>query len=99
MRGLNETQTSMLCLNSLESMIPADHPLRPVKALADEALARMSPLFDEMYSHLGRRSVPPERLLKGTLLIALYTIRSERHLAEQLRYNMLFRWFLDMDSA
>ena len=51
MRGLNETQTSMLCLNSLESMIPADHPLRPVKALADEALARMSPLFDEMYSH------------------------------------------------
>ena len=99
MRGVNETQTSMLCLNSLESMVPADHPLRPVKAMADEALRRMSALFDEMYSRVGRRSVPPERLLKGTLLIALYTIRSERHLAEQLRYNMLFRWFLDMDMV
>lgn len=87
----------MLCLISAESRVPQDHPLRAVKALADAALKRLSPVFDAMYADTGRPSVPPERLLKGMLLIALYSVRSERQFCEQLEYNLLFRWFLEMD--
>jgi len=89
----------MLCLLSPEDRVPKDHPLRGIKKLAEAVLAEMSPLFDEMYSDVGRPSVPPERLLKSSLLIALYTVRSERQFCEQLDYNMLFRWFLDMDMV
>ena len=89
----------MLCLMSPESMVPHDHPLRAIKKLADEALTELSPTFDEMYAESGRRSIPPERLLKGLLLQALFSIRSETQLCEQLRYNMLYRWFLDMDMT
>jgi transposase len=99
MRGAETKQASMLCLLSPEDRVPKDHPLRGIKKLADAALAEMSPLFDEMYSAVGRPSVPPERLLKSSLLIALYTARSERQFCEQLDYNMLFRWFLDMDMV
>lgn len=87
----------MLCLVSPESRVPTDHPLRAIRRLADEALRALSPEFDAMYAETGRPSVPPERLLKASLLIALYSIRSERQLCEQLEYNLLFRWFLDMD--
>jgi len=87
----------MLCLMSLESVVPADHPLRGIKSLAEAALRQLSPVFDAMYAQMGRPSVPPERLLKGLLLIALHSIRSERQFCEQLQYNLLFRWFLDMD--
>jgi transposase len=76
--------------------VPKDHPLRPLKRMCDEALGQMSPLLDSMYSTIGRPSIPPERLLKSTLLMALYTVRSERLFCEQLDYNILFRWFLDM---
>jgi len=86
----------MLCLMSPESRVPDDHPLRAIKKLADDVLDEMSPLFDEMYAESGRPSVPPERLLKATILMALYTVRSERQFCEQLSYNLLFRWFLDM---
>jgi transposase len=89
----------MFCLLSPESVVPATHPLRRVKVLADAALKELSPLFDEMYSEFGRPSIPPERLLKATLLMALYTVRSERSFCEQLGYNLLFRWFLDMDMV
>jgi len=89
----------MLCLISVEDRIARNHPLRRIKELADEALSRMSPLFDEMYAAGGRPSVPPERLLKAMLLIALHSIRSERLFCEQLEYNLLFRWFLDMDMT
>src|SRR5688500_20304066 len=65
--------------------------------MADDALERLSRSLDRMYSKTGRPSVPPERLLKGMLLVALYSIRSEVQFCEQLRYNFLFRWFLDMD--
>src|SRR5208283_5372710 len=99
MRGTDTKQSSMLCLMSPESMVPAKHPLRRVKALADVILGRLSPTFDAMYSAIGRPSIPPERLLKATLLMALYTVRSERLLCEQLGYNLLFRWFLDMDMT
>ncbi len=97
MRGKNESQTSLLALASLESMVPADHPLRALKPLADEALRRLSRVLDKMYADSGRPSVPPERLLKAMLLMALFSVRSERLLCEQLTYNMLFRWFLDMN--
>jgi transposase len=97
MRGQHSNQSSMICLVSPETSVPADHPIRALKLIADTALASLSSVFDEMYAAGGRPSVPPERLLKGQLLIALYTIRSERQLCEQLQYNLLFRWFLDMD--
>lgn len=87
----------MLSLKTPEQMVPKKHPLREIKKLADEALRELSPLFDEMYAHSGRESIPPERLLKAMLLMALYSVRSERMLCEQLQYNMLFRWFLDLD--
>lgn len=89
----------MLCLLSPEDVVPPNHPLRGIKKLADAALVELSPEFDAMYSANGRPSVPPERLLKGMLLIALYSVRSERQLGEQLHYNLLFRWFLDMDMV
>ena len=87
----------MLSLVTPEKRVPPDHPLRQIKSLAEEALRTLSPVFDEMYSSLGRPSIPPERLLKATLLMALYTVRSERMLCEQIEYNLLFRWFLDMN--
>lgn len=86
----------MFSLSGPEDRVPADHPLREVKRLADEALKQLSPVFDGMYSARGRHSIPPERLLKATLLIALHSVRSERLFCEQLDYNLLFRWFLDM---
>ena len=89
----------MLCLMSPETMVPEGHPIRAIKKLADEALAKLSSAFDEMYAATGRPSIPPEHLLKAQLLIALYTVRSERQFCEQLGYNLLFRWFLDMDMV
>ena len=97
MRGEVTKQTSMLSLRTPADRVPADHPLRRVKDLADGALAALSSTFDAMYSKVGRPSIPPERLLKGMLLMALYSVRSERLLCEQLDYNLLFRWFLDME--
>ena len=99
MRGTDTKQSSMLCLMSPESVVPTEHPIRQVKALADEALAKLSPTFDAMYASVGRPSIPPERQLKAMLLMALYTVRSERMFCEQLGYNLLFRWFLDMDMV
>lgn len=87
----------MFSLVSPEARVPADHPLRPIKAMADEVLASMSRTFSRMYSMSGRPSIPPERLLKAQVLTALYTVRSDRMFCEQLDYNLLFRWFLDMN--
>lgn len=89
----------MVCLLNVEEQIPQEHPLRSIKGLADEALKRLSSSLGRMYPKNGRPSIPPERLLKGMLLIALYSIRSEVQFCEQLRYNLLFRWFLDMDMT
>ena len=97
MRGRHEEQEVMLAYVNLEERVPKDHPLRTIKTVADEALNRLSPEFDRMYSKVGRASVPPERLLKASLLISLYSVRSERAFCEELEYNLLFRWFLDMN--
>ena len=99
MRGRNESQTTMLSLVTPEKRVPEAHPLRRIKQLADAALNALSPTFDEMYAGGGRPSVPPERLLKATLLMAFYSVRSDRLFCEQLGYNLLFRWFLDMDMV
>jgi transposase len=87
----------MLVVVTAEDLIPTEHPLRKLKELTDACLHRMNGTLSAMYEDHGRDSIPPEHLLKGRLLIALYSVRSERQLCEQLRYNMLFRWFLDMD--
>lgn len=99
MRGEADRQKSMLILMDPDSMIPKDHPLREIKQLTDAVFKELSPVFDQMYSGIGRASIPPERLLGATVLMALYSIRSERMFCEQLSYNMLFRWFLDMDMV
>jgi len=96
MRGREENQGSMFSYLSPEDRVPADHPLRRIKSLAEAALRSLSRTFDRMYAKEGRPSIPPERLLKAQLLIALYTIRSERLFCEMLDYNILFRWFLGM---
>lgn len=87
----------MLCLVPPESFVPADHPLRQIKPLADHALQRLSPKCDALYAALGRPSIPPERLLKAELLQAFFTIRSETLLVEAIHYNLLFRWILDLN--
>jgi transposase len=99
MRGRQESQVTMLSLVTPDQRVPKAHPLRKVKALADAALASLSSTLDAMYSRVGRPSIPPERLLKATLLMAFYSVRSERLFCEQLDYNLLFRWFLDMDGV
>ncbi|MDP9364554.1 MAG: IS5 family transposase [Chloroflexota bacterium] len=97
MRGRCHPQLSMLAFVDLDARIPTDHPLRTVKRFADRALAELSPVFDRMYAVGGRPSIPPECLLKASLLIALYSIRSERAFCEELDYHLLYRWFLGMD--
>ena len=97
MRGQQDPQVTMLAFVDLEARVPPEHPLRIIKALADQALAALSPEFDRMYATVGRPSIPPERLLKASLLIALYSVRSERAFCEDLNYNLLYRWFLDMN--
>ena len=96
MRGQHDPQHFLFTYVSPESRVPAGHPLRTIKAYADAALKELSATFDEMYSRTGRPSIPPERLLKSQLLIALYSVRSDRLFCETLDYNMLYRWFLDM---
>jgi transposase len=97
MRGRKDSQEHIFFTIRVEDRIPPDHPLRRIKRLTDEALKGLSPIFSRMYSRYGRPSVPPERLLKAQILLALYSVRSDRLLCEMLEYNLLFRWFLDMD--
>ena len=100
MRGHDEQTTHMFSYLSPEQRVPADHPLRAVRALTDEALQTMSRRFASLYATTGRPSIPPEQLLRALLLQVLYTVRSERLLMEELNYNLLFRWFvgLNMDD-
>ena len=97
MRGRQDPQVTLLAFIDLETRVPSDHPLRVIKKLADQALKALSRDLDRMYANVGRPSIPPERLLKSSLLIALYSVRSERAFCEQLDYNLLFRWFLGMN--
>lgn len=97
MRGRTERQTKMLMGVTTEDFIPASHPIRRVRVLVDGLLDALSPALTAMYAPSGRYSVPPEYLIKATLLMALYSIRSERQFCERLQYDLLFKWFLGLN--
>lgn len=101
MRGDLNPQPAMFSYVDMESRIPEHHPIRKIRRIVDKALASMEPCFDEMYSLNGRPSIPPEMLIRASLLQIFYTIRSERQLIERINYDLLFRWFvgLSIDEA
>ena len=101
MRGKDDQQLDVFSYVSPEQRVAQDHPLRSLRAMTDEALRDLQPRFNKLYAKTGRPSIAPEKLLRALLLQALYSVRSERMLMEQLDYNLLFRWFvgLNMDDA
>lgn len=96
MRGHDAIQNNWFSYINLEDRIPKQHPLRRLRLLVDGVLASMDAVFAARYSHTGRPSIAPEKLLRALLLQVLYTVRSERQLMEQLDYNLLFRWFVGL---
>src|SRR5918995_6168661 len=96
MRGEDRQPGGLFSYVDLEARVPADHPLRLIRAMVDDALSALSGELEALYSHLGRPSIPPERLLRALLLQAFYSVRSERLLMEQLDYNLLYRWFVGL---
>jgi transposase len=97
MRGIDHQQGHVFSYLSPEERVRKDHPLRAVRAMTDEILREMSPVFDSMYARRGRPSIPPEKLLRAQLLQMLYSVRSERLLMEEIDYSMLFRWFVGLN--
>jgi transposase len=97
MRGVDRQQAEMFSYLSPETRVRQDHPLRAIRAMADAAMARLSPLFDQLYATIGRPSTPPEKLLRAQLIQMLYSVRSERLLMEEIDYNILFRWFVGLN--
>jgi len=98
MRGDDQRQGHMWSYLSPEARVPKDHPLRPIRAMVDQALGELDPLFRRLYSKIGRPSIAPEMLLRALVLQILYSIRSERLLMESLDYNLLFRWFVGLNA-
>src|SRR3954447_22780005 len=96
MRGRDDRSEGFFSYVRLEERIPSDHPLRAIRALADHALGSLNERFEGLYSAIGRPSIPPEMLLRATLLQAFFSVRSERMLMEQINYNLLFRWFVGL---
>jgi transposase len=97
MRGIDHQQADMYSYLSPEARVRPDHPLRAIRAMADQALKNMTARFDAMYAKTGRPSIPPEKLLRAQLIQMLYSVRSERLLMEEIDYSMLFRWFVGMN--
>jgi transposase len=89
-------QESLFTIAKLEDFVPADHPLRPIRELVNEALKRLNGLFNLIYADTGRASIAPEKLIRALLLQVFYSVRSERMLMEQIHYHMLFRWFIGL---
>ena len=96
MRGADITQNALFVTVTVEDFVPLDHPLRALRDLINEALMDLDGLFGSIYADAGRESIPPERLVRALLLQVLYRIRSERQLMEQVRYNLLYRWFVGL---
>ena len=96
MRGADETSGSLFSYVDLEDRIPARHPLRKIRQVVNDALASLDDEFDRLYVDFGRPSIPPERLIRASLIQILFSIRSERQLMEQMQYNLLFRWFVGL---
>ncbi|HNC31758.1 MAG TPA: IS5 family transposase [Cyclobacteriaceae bacterium] len=97
MRGEDISQPKLFVTTTVNDFVPKNHPLRSIRRLLDSALEEIDSHFDEIYSDMGRESVAPERLIRASLLQVLFTVRSERQLIEQIRYNMLFRWFVGLE--
>ena len=97
MRGRAARQATMLTAVTPEDLVPQGHPIRRIKPMVDRALAELSPIFNRMYAANGRASIPPEHLLKACLLMALFSVRSERQFCERLEYDLLFKWFLNLN--
>src|SRR5882762_4049201 len=97
MRGPDEKQGEVFSYVPLENRIPRDHPLRRIRPMVDRGLQEMWSHFEALYARRGRPSIAPERLLRALLLQALYSIRSETQLMEQLDYNLLYRWFVGLN--
>ncbi len=96
MRGELEDSEGMFSYITPAQRVPKDHPLRPIRTMVDTALKELSPVFQRLYSRIGRPSIPPERLIRASVLQMLYSIRSERQLMEQLNFNILYRWFVGL---
>ena len=96
MRGRDEGSGSLFSYVDLGARVPIDHRLRAIREIANGALADLSADFAAMYAPLGRPSIPPEKLLRASLLQAFYTIRSERQLMERLQFDLLYRWFVGL---
>ncbi|MDA1280751.1 MAG: transposase, partial [Chloroflexi bacterium] len=99
MRGDRDQQANMLLAIIPDQLVPTDHPVREIKAIVERVLTGLSTVFAQMYARNGRPSIPPEHLLKASLLIALYSVRSERQFCERLQYDLLFKWFLDLNIS
>ena len=97
MRGKAQAQPDFLTVLNRNACVPADHPLRAIKARVDAVLKKLPPLFDDLHAEDGRVSIPPEQLLKARVRAALYSVRSARLFCEQLGYNLLWLWFLDRE--
>ena len=97
MRGRKTAQTNFVTLVNIEERIPRNHPIREVKRMIGDVFRRLDSHFEELYADKGRDSVPPERLLAAKVLMALYSVRSERQFCERLQYDLLFQWFLDIN--
>ena len=96
MRGADGMQEPLFTMSRLDEFVPSDHPLRAIQVLVNGALVRLNGLFNEIYADTGRASIAPEKLVRALLLQVFYSVRSERQLVEQLRYNLLFRWFVGL---
>src|SRR3974377_412702 len=96
MRGDEQLQSGLVLLTTLEDVLPDDHPLRAIRSLVDSALLEMKPSLDALYAKRGRPSIAPEYLLRAQLVQILYAVPSERRLCEELRYNLLLRWFVGL---
>jgi transposase len=96
MRGMDGMQEALFTVAKLEDFVPTDHPLRPIRLLVNEALGRLNGLFNTLYADSGRASIAPEKLLRAMLVQVFFSVRSERQLMEQVRYNLLYRWFIGL---
>jgi transposase len=99
MRSADVTQSEIFSYRTLEQRIPVSHPLRKLRTLVDGILARLHADFEVLYAKTGRPSIPPERLLRASLIQTLYSIRSERQLVQHIDYNLLYRWFVGLDMG
>jgi transposase len=99
LRGNPSEQVEILSTLTPDELVPADHPIRRMNVIVDRAFGELDADFAAVFSHVGQPTIAPERLLKASLLIALYTVRSERQCCERLRYDMLFKWFLETSTT